>query len=93
MSRSSQQTAGGQYSDETFVGIDREKIDDALANAFTPDAIECFGHRHVRIQEREIFTRVLANRGIKIRNASGLRHSQLLPDERCLCSSEFALLR
>ena len=93
MSRSSQQTAGGQYSDETFVGIDREKIDDARADTFTPDAIERFGHGHVHIQKRKIFARVLGYRRIEIRNASGLRHSPLLRDERCLCSLEFGALR
>src|SRR5438477_770286 len=93
LERSGQQTAGGQNPDKTFVGIDREKIDDALADTFTPDAVERFSHGHIRIEQRKIFARVLGYRGIEIRNASGLRHSQLLRDERCLCSLEFRALR
>src|SRR5437016_2294381 len=42
LERSGQQTAGGQHSDETFVGIDCKKIDNALADTFTPDAIKRF---------------------------------------------------
>src|SRR5947208_12993 len=73
--RRGQQTSRGQHADETFIGIDCEKIDHALADAFTPDAIKRFGHRHVRIQERGIFARVFAYRGVEIRMYNDLRHS------------------
>src|SRR2546430_7227697 len=91
--RRGQQTPCRQDPDETFVGVDSEEINYTFADAFTTDAIKRFRHGHVRIEKRKIFARVLDDRGIEIGNASGLRHSQLLPDERYLCSLEFVPLR
>src|SRR5207249_2052420 len=91
--RRGQQTPCRQDSDQTFVGVYSKEINYTFANAFPPDAIKRFGHDHVRIQERKIFARVLDNPRVEIGNASGFRHSQLLRDERCLCSLEFVRLR
>ena len=91
--RRGQQTPCRQDSDETFIGVYSKEINYTFANAFPPDAIKRFGHDHVRIQERKIFARVLDNPRVEIGDASGFRHSQLLRDERCLCSLEFVRLR
>ena len=87
-----QQTPCRQDTDQTLVGVDGEEIDYTFTDAFAPDAVERLAHGHVRIQERKIFPRVFDNWRIEIGDARGLRHSQLLPDERCLCSSEFVPL-
>src|SRR5205085_3452817 len=89
LERGGQKSTRGQHSHETFVGIDRKKIDNPLTNSFASNTVERCCHCHVCIQQRKIFPRMFDNPRIEIRNASSLRHSQLLRDERCLCSLEF----
>ena len=61
----------GKTPTRRFSLIDREKINDALADAFAPDLFERLSDRHLGIEQRKIFSRVLDNRRIEIRNAGG----------------------
>ena len=53
--------ARGKDSDQTFVRIDREEVNDTFSDAFAPDAIEGFRYREVSVEEGKIFARMFDN--------------------------------
>ena len=69
-----QQAPGRHDAHESLLFIDRVEINYALTNALAPDPLQRFANRHVRVQQRKIFPRMLEDRRTKIGNAVGKIH-------------------
>ena len=74
LQRRGQQTPGRHDAHESVLFVDRIKINYALAHALAPDPLQRFANRHVGVQQRKIFPRMLDDRCVKIGNAAGKLH-------------------
>ena len=72
--RCGQQATRWNHADKPTPFVHYIKVNDTLAYAFAPDALECFAHGHIVVEQRKILTRVLDNRRLKIGNAGSDVH-------------------